>query len=372
MNAIDPSNRKERNVGVDLLRCAAMWMIACLHVLNRGGVIAASGGSGYTWLTTLNCFVSCGVNVYALISGYVMIESRFHPARVVGLWLQVLFWNLVIALFGECIQPHIMDEFWIRYLFPLTQKCFWYFTAYAGVYAFSPLINRGLKTLCPAQCRAVIRVMLLLFSLGSFFGYLNQGDPWGIGAGYSVLWLLALYVIGACIRRSGFGEKTASWKLLLLILLLIALTAWLRCSIRTGNDADPYLKKLRGELLYYVSPSVAGVSVCLLLLFSRLRMSGTAAKLIAFFSPLSFGVYIIHVHHVNWTWLEGRFRSLGSLSPPLSVLSVVGTGLGIFLVCALLDWPRSLLFRRLRVNARLDRLEARVLKRLQSDPKETP
>ena len=364
--------KKERNLGVDLLRCVAMWMIACLHILNRGGVITGSTAQSYNWLLPLNVLVACGVNLYALISGYVTVMGRFHPARVAELWLQVLCSNLVIAVFGEIMQPHIMDEFWIRCLFPLTQKCFWYFTAYVGVYAFSPLINRGLRQLNPRQCRAVLWTMLLLFSVGTFFGYLRQGDPWGIGTGYTVLWLLVLYVIGACIRLSDFGKNTAWWKLLLLAALLLAVAALLRSVIGTGKDVSLFQKNLRGQLLYYVSPTAAGISVCLLILFSRIRVKGAAVKPVRFFAPLTFGIYIIHVHHVNWVWLEKTYRPLGKLAPPLAVLAVLGAGLGLFLACSVLEWGRSLLFRRLRVRQGLDALESRFLGWLQQGPNDTP
>ena len=258
---MDTMEKRERNLGVDLLRCLAMWMIACLHILNRGGVLGASSAGVRQWLAPLNILVNSGVNVYALITGYVTVRGRFRPARVAELWLQVFFWNMVLAAFGECVQPHIMDDFWLRYIFPLTQKCFWYFTAYVGVYAFSPLINRGILALDPRQCRALIWMMLLLFSLGTLLGYLNQGDPWSIGAGYSVLWLLVLYVIGGCIRHSGFGSRISAGKLLLILFLLVFGTAVFLQTVNAVPDLKEFGKKLSNLLLYYTSP-VGSPSPC--------------------------------------------------------------------------------------------------------------
>lgn len=368
---LHPGSR-ERNLGIDLLRCAAMCMIACLHILNHGWVLGASPAANRDWLAPLNVAVNCGVNIYALITGYVTVYGRFRPSRAAELWLQVLFWNLVIAAFGEAVQPHIMDGFWIRYCFPLTQKCFWYFTAYIGVYAFSPLLNRGILALNPRQCKALMLTMLLLFSVGTTVGYWNQGDPWPIKGGYSVLWLMALYVIGACVRHSGFGTKIRRRKLLLILLLLIVGYAVLVRGINRIVDPGEFLKKVRSCFLYYTSPTLAAISICLLILFSRLRVEGIAATLVRFFAPLTFGVYIIHVHHVNWTWIEKRFKPLGSLSPPLTLLSVIGSGIGLFLACALLDWLRSVLFRRLQISQRLKRLEAKLMARLQGASNENP
>lgn len=355
-----------RNLGVDLLRCAAMWMICCLHIVNRGGVSGAVTGAAGSLLWPLRIFVNCGVNVYALISGYVTLTGRFRPARVVELWLQVFFWNLVIAAAGELIQPHIMDDFWVRYLFPLTQKCFWYFTAYVGVYAFSPLINRGILALNPRQCRALIWLMLALFSLGSTLGYANQGDPWSIGAGYSVLWLLALYVVGACVRQSGFGQGISRRKLLLLMVLLTAVGSLYREFLIGMQDPNPFWKQQQDLLLHYTNPILALLSLCMLVLFARVPVGNAAAKAVRQLSPLTFGVYIIHVHHVNWTWMEKAYVPLGRLAPPLVVPAVLAAGLGLFLVCAGLDWLRSRLFRLLGLRTALDNLETGLLEPLRN------
>ena len=365
LNGSGRSGNGGRNLGVDLLRCIAMWMIACLHVLNRGGVVTAVAAEDGVWIWPLQFAVSCGVNIYALISGYVTVYGRFRPARVAELWLQVFFWNLVIAGVGEFIQPHIMDGFWIRYLFPLTQKCFWYFTAYVGVYAFTPLINRGVQALNPKQCRALIWLMLALFSLGSAAGYSNQGDPWSIGGGYSVLWLLALYVTGACVRHSGFGQKAAWWKLALAAAACVLLSPLWRETVTAIPEPPPFWKNQRDQLLSYTNPMLAAFSLLMLLIFSRIRLSSAAAACVKLLSPLTFGVYVIHVHHVNWTWIETLYKPLGKLPVPLVIPAVLAAGLGLFLACAALDWLRSLLFRLLRIRPRLDRLETWILGRLQ-------
>lgn len=362
---------KSRNLGIDALRCAAMLLIVCLHILNRGGAVAGSSDLTGKYLVPLNVLAACGVNLYAMISGYVLVTGRFHPARVLELWLQVFFTNLVIGVIGVCVKPGSMDGYWLRCLFPLTQKYFWYFTAYVGVFAFSPVINRGLAGLSPRQCRALLWTMLLLFSLGSFLGYLYQGDPYRIGRGYSVLWLLALYVVGACARLCDFGKRVPSRVLALTVLVLVAGTALLRISIPEAEDTAQILSNLRTLLLDFIFPGAVGISLCLLLLFARLRVTGAAAGLVRLFAPLTFGVYIIHVHDVNWTWIKNLYRPLGQLQPGLAPLAVLAAGLGLFLACAALEWCRALVFRGLRVRGLLDRLEASFLRWLREDTGDT-
>ena len=69
---------EQRNRGIDLLRMTAMWMVVILHILNKGGVLAAaaplSAGQGTARL--LETAAYCAVNCYGLISGYVGVQRR--------------------------------------------------------------------------------------------------------------------------------------------------------------------------------------------------------------------------------------------------------------------------------------------------------
>ena len=87
-----------RNLGVDALRCVSMLLIVCLHIMNRGGAIPGTAARGALLLYPLRILASSAVNIYALISGYVMLRSRFRPARVLELWLQVWVINVVVGL----------------------------------------------------------------------------------------------------------------------------------------------------------------------------------------------------------------------------------------------------------------------------------
>lgn len=360
MNGVVSSRGAGRNLGVDTLRCVAMLLIVCLHIMNRGGALPSPKTEAATLIYPLRILASSAVNMYALISGYVMLQSRFRPARVLELWLQVWVLNVVVGLIGDWINPNAMDEeFWVRYLFPFTQKAYWYFTAYVGVYAFSPLINRGIRGLNRVQAVSVLWIMLLVFSLGSTLGYLNQGDPFSIGAGYSVLWLLALYTVGACIRRTDFLKNVSSLRLaIMLVLTIVGMTVLHRLALLPNSS--PFMQTINARLLDYTFPLISAVSVLMLLLFARLRVGGPAGKLIAFSSPLTFGVYIIHVHHVLWIPMQGAFRFLTKLPGALLPFGIILVALAGFVLCALADYLRSLLFRALRVSKAAARIEAAI------------
>ncbi len=345
---------KPRNYGIDALRCLAMFCIACLHVMNQGGAAGAARGAAASLLQPLRVICSCGVNLYALISGWVLVNGKFRPARILELWLQVLFWNLVIAGVGSLILPGIMEGYWLRYLMPVTQKCFWYFSAYVGVWLLTPILNPGIRSLTEKQARRMVLALFLVFSLGTTLGYAWQGDPWYIGTGYSVLWLLALYLMGACARHGRLGERRSPWTLLLIAAAAVALSCCFRGILDNAGELPEFWEKQRNMLLNFNRPALTVCSLALLLLFARLRIPKSLEGLIRWLSPLTFGVYIIHVHHVIWVNIHGLYKPLGRLPALLVVPAVILAGAGLLFACAALDWIRAWIFKRLRIRQRVE------------------
>ena len=87
----------KRNYGIDLLRIAAMCMVVILHIVGFGGVLtnAKTLSANYEAALFLQIATYCAVNCYALISGYVGLNSKFHYTNIVILWLRVVFYTLL-------------------------------------------------------------------------------------------------------------------------------------------------------------------------------------------------------------------------------------------------------------------------------------
>ena len=88
--------KKERNYGIDLLRIVSMIMVVLLHVLGAGGLLEATFGINNKIVWLLEVFAFCAVNCYALISGYVGVNSKFKLSNILILWLQVFIYNFII------------------------------------------------------------------------------------------------------------------------------------------------------------------------------------------------------------------------------------------------------------------------------------
>jgi len=358
---------KERNLGLDALKLFSMFLIVLLHVLGQGGVLTACPFGtvrGETaWL--LEIIGYCSVDCFGLASGYVMAGRQVHYRRIVGLWLQVVFWMLAGTAVFAVLQPGTVGlSDWLSCLFPVVTKRYWYFTCYFGLFFFMPLLNRALETLPRAACRRLVLTAAALFSLlpcllvlRVFLPALPHPDVFVTNSGYSLLWLAALYLTGGYCKKYRLALRWRCRTLALAFLGAIALTWLSRYAIGSltlrlyGETAE------ENFFVSYTAPGILLASVCLLLLAARLRPRGLWAGLIRFFSPMAFGVYLIHTQPLVFERaLKGAFAGFAAHSAPLLALLTLAAALGIFLACLLLDGLRSRLFRLLR----LDRLAARA------------
>ena len=131
---------KTRNYGIDFLRMISMIMIVMLHTLGHGGILRSvsflSVHYQIAWLLEVIAFGA--VNTYAMISGFVSVDSHFKISNILILWLQVLFYGILINTVFFFLLPESRNTSgWIQALFPVTRKEYWYFTAYTGGF-FSP------------------------------------------------------------------------------------------------------------------------------------------------------------------------------------------------------------------------------------------
>lgn len=160
---------KTRNYGIDFLRMISMIMIVMLHTLGHGGILRSvsflSVHYQIAWLLEVIAFGA--VNTYAMISGFVSVDSHFKISNILILWLQVLFYGILINTVFFFLLPESRNTSgWIQALFPVTRKEYWYFTAYAGVFFLSPFINSDVSE----SLRKADKNFILFYSYRIFCG----------------------------------------------------------------------------------------------------------------------------------------------------------------------------------------------------------
>lgn len=344
---VQPLERKARLPGVELLRIITMLMILTSHFFVHGGVLGKlSPGSPYFYICwTIEAFCYVMVNCYALITGYFQSRSEFKLKKLLLLWGQIIFISaaayLILAAVG---QVEFSWSAFSRAALPVVMQRYWFATAYVILYAISPLLNFVIRRMNKREFTICVAVLFGIFVL--FRNLFYWSDFANLHGGYSWVSLAVLYMIGAYIRiyKPVIRHPLLMYSLLSLITALsrIVLTIlWYRFEFDTV-----YLK----ALMQYNSVTVVAASVCLFYFFLNLELQNRAVLwLIGFFSPATFGVYLIHeqieVKSIIWK-LIAPAKYIGT---PYLLLYLAAVVLGLFTVCAIMDRLRGALSAVLRV-----------------------
>ena len=303
---------------LDLLRIVSMFMIVLTHILGKGGLRDAVDGreDAYFFIVwIMQIFAYVAVNCYGLISGYIGLGSESKLSKIALLWLQVLFYTLVITVCFNLFGYQLDGNDWLGAFFPVVTSQYWYVTAYFGLLVFKPLLDKGLRFISDKQLGQLVVGIFLVFSLVPAL-FNNKVLEYSLSKGFGMTWLIILYILGAYLRRLDL-EKIKTGFLLALYLFSSLITF-------LGMNGI-------GEIwFWYPSPSLVLASLAIFILFAKWKISGQGrlGALIAFLAPASFGVYLIHLHPlIEKHLLVDQFISLLHLEEwPLSL----GSFLSIF------------------------------------------
>lgn len=367
--------KKERNYGIDLLRMLSMFMVCILHILEQGGVIGASKtlSAQYETAWFMDIAAFCAVNVFALISGYVCIDAKYKYSNGIMLYLKVIFYAIVITAVFAFIKPNAVGAGeWVKAFFPVMTYQYWYFSCYVVLFFLIPLLNMGINALSKRQLKVVVIALIVLFSfLQTGFKHVlldaywqdEYGEIFNTAEGYSPIWIIVLYIIGAGLKRIGFFEKLSAKKALAGF-ILAALVTWgfkyivQYIALKVSGENRWELMYFSGRLANYISPTILFEAVFLLAVFEKIRLPEFIKRIVKIASPAAFSVYLIHVHQLIWIHgITDRFARFAKLSAPLLALAVIGTALGIYTVCSLIDIIRELIFKALKLKQLVSKID---------------
>ena len=347
----------DRNYGVDLLRVVSMFYIVMIHNLGYGGVVAAAarGSAHHLVGRFLEMWVYSALDIFALISGYVGYreqEQKFHYSNYLILWLQVVVTGLATAgIFWIFAPGTVAPVEFLRALTPITSNTHWYFTAYTGLFFLMPLLNAGVRGSSREQLYKLVAVLVILFSV-----YSTLGDRWQLKSGFSCLWLITLYFIGAVAKKYRW-ESLISPKLAVAGIVVSACLSW---GVRLLEDYRPFMDRSLVDNTYLTPTHLCG-ALCYLLLFAGMRIPDWMKKGIALAAPGTFAVYLLNCNRLIWNrFVVSQFAGLAAEPLPVMLLGVVGGAVVFVLLAVLADMLRQQLFRLLRIKKRVRCLADRL------------
>lgn len=203
---------EKRKSNLELLRIISMFMIIVFHCSFKSGFNFPPGFSVNKLL--VKCFWmlgELGVNLFILISGYCMVNSRFKWNKLIRLLLetQVYYWfTILISSKLNIYKPSGWKEIFLSF-FPVLLNRYWFITAYILIYCFSPYLNILIKAMSKKTYQNFLSTALILFCvIPTIFGlFFNNTE--GMLYYNRMIWLLIMYFLGSYIyaKRPYFKTK---------------------------------------------------------------------------------------------------------------------------------------------------------------------
>ena len=334
------NKRKIRNPGIDLVRILAMYAIIIHHILVFPKIIDQYNQFKELLLIKIICFWH--VSGFALISGYIGYKTNKY-SNILYLWICTLFYALNITYF-------FTKQLKFQDFFPINFHKYWYFTKYFGMYLFLPLINKGIANLTNSELRIIDLSLIMAFVV--FKDMINPNeDIYLMNGGKSVIWFIIYYLTGAyfgIFKKEYIGIK--KFFLIIICTLIFSFSTYLCFYFSLKGKAINCLKNLFS--LRISSFPMILQSISLTSLLTHIKYNKYLGKIITFSGPLTFGIYLIHMHPIILNIITAKLY----LKPPynLSLCTIIKyiliKGLQIFGICLIIDYLRHILFTFLRIR----------------------
>ncbi len=280
--------KKERSVGLDILRIFAMFLMTARHYLGYSGVAEIIGFDSFNGIlmNIISVLAQSSANIFVLISGYFLVNSKFKVTKIIKIWAETWFYSVVFFGVGILINSKGISFANIVFtFFPLISRHYWFAVAYIALLAVSPFLNKMIKTLSYKEFSILVFGGAVILSAWTTIIYFSQGVVMGGNTG--LLWFMYLYLIGAYINT--YKEKIkcgiVTWGAFIISFIIVFSYFFLSSQI-------PFLKNFpikNDESIFNLI-----ISVSLFIVFLNIKINNEKIKkIIASISISSFGIYLI-------------------------------------------------------------------------------
>lgn len=353
----------KKNVGIEELRILSMMFITGLHILGHGGIIEEtkifSVNYEIAWLLKCVCF--CGVNCFAIISGYVMIGKNIRLSNILRLWFEIWFYSVLMSLGSSFWTGNTINiKQIINTVFPIVRKQYWYTTVYFGLYFLIPYINLLFKRFSSKQIKKLIYSLFIIISI---VPTLCSKDLMDVPTG-SMFWLLFMFIIGAYIKYWGLSNllpgRIRNIKVGFSAYIFCTLFMWL-----SHFSLERISVLLRGEVMYgawfilYTSPFVVIQAVALVNIFiHKIYQNKIYEQFIIKLAACSLAVYLIQDNYyfkVNIGF--GMFKKLAYINVALFIVMFICLLICVYILSFLVETIRNFLMDKLNFMKFLQKID---------------
>ena len=343
--------KTERQSNVELLRILAAMAVVVLHYINP----VVGGGLDYVqkagavpnryMMLAIESLLICAVNVFIMISGYFMCESRKTDFwKCIQLLFQTVLFSAILKIAG-CVVHHnpLSLSLVLSTLVPKN----YFVILYCCVYIVAPYINLLMKRLNMQALKRMVIILMLLFSVyptlidalsnvtGKDTTSMSTIGMYGSQWGYTIINFMLMYILGAYLRISDSGIK--GWGKGKLVSGIITCTACLVVWNQTIDSNSSFFATSSWE---YCNPIVVFEAILMLELFLRFKIG--SRKYINSLAKASFTTFLLHGAFLRYL----RIEKYAVQAPLVMLLHVLISAIGIYIICYAVHLVYDMITRR--------------------------
>lgn len=335
-------NNIQRNSSIELLRIISMIMIVFHHFAFYGGFEWDSSGASvpFFWYNFILMGGKIGVNVFVLISGYFLINSKVNIVninRILKFWGQVFFYSIVIYLIFSKGKFSI-GALIIRF-FPISYSLWWFASTYFVLYLLHPFLNKLLHCLDKRKYQYLLLILVVCWSvIPTFLTSFYQSND--------LLWFITLYAIAGYIRLYGLNDKFKLKHYWFSCFIFLAITYALGV---IGTLLGLKSGTIVYDSMYFFGQqkiSVLLISVSLFMAFATMKMN--YHKSLNVIASATFGVYLIHdsdiIRPLLW---NDMFKNATYQNTLMIIPYSIAVVTLVYVVCTVIDLIRQNVFEKL-------------------------
>ena len=338
---------------MDLLRIVSMLFIIYLHSIDHSGVLEQAdvcGGWAYIYVRFAYALCQVCVNCYVMLSGYYLVNSRFRIQKLVSLWMEVVFYSVVLRILFMVTGQHAFSVASLLSCFvPVLTGRYWFITIYVGLYLTFPFLNKLVWAMNRKEHTLLNICLFVLFSLSisiypSFAG-MNSGGGWGLA------WFVVLYLLAAWFRL----YYTPKHKPVVLLAVFVGIPFLMSVGHVGVNilGIGVFHRMIRNWYRYDSAP-VYLMTLALFTAFLNIRIkSKCVEKVVLSVAPLTLGVYLIHAHADVSPWIWATLNLPQYMEYTWFPLLQLGCVIAIFVICMAIDAVRKATVGRLETSKKL-------------------
>lgn len=344
-------NRK-RNFGLDLVRFTAIFMVIMVHSFMHSNFnnYPLDGFKMFV-LLFIRCICHSGVLIFILLTGYLKNKKEVNLKHYKSI-KDILMTYFIISIISIIYRMLYLKESFscfsiISSILNFTAAPYaWYVEMYLGLFFLIPFLNILYNSIKTKKEKIILIITLFLFSsvfptvtkINIFNHSLNIFPDW-----WENLYPLLMYFIGCYI--SEYKITFCKKKLLMSLLVINVLNTLLLFLNANGLSINSI------SFLEEYTFSVIIAVIIFLLLYNIDFNNKLINKIIAFFSKVSFGTYLISFCFDSFIYSQSLFNKSGSyyfflctfaLTPIIFILSSIAS----YLVTIIVKYINKILLKK--------------------------